>query len=264
MDSRNLLEMVNKLLLVQDIYFLMFFRNVTLFAHQGRKIIMARPIRTEHGKGNVDWTKQQLINAAAEQFSKLGFQGASLSKIREKVGVKNSTIVYHFKSKQGLYLAVTEHLEQSFAKMINDLVKRYEDAPALERFYQFCLTLQQWGSTQQYFTSISIQEMMNRELHSANSMFYQNFGTNLKRTIEFIKGNDEDVVWTKVNWQIFIVNVFLSILIGQAVSMAIPIALNISEENYKQQQINEVIRSQLMALVKDTKITEEFLELKLV
>ncbi|WNC73789.1 TetR/AcrR family transcriptional regulator [Thalassotalea psychrophila] len=224
---------------------------------------MTRPVKQEHGKGNVDWTKQQLINAAAEQFSKLGFEGASLSKIREKVDVKNSTIVYHFKSKQGLYLAVTEHLEQNFANMINDLVAQHEDAPALERFYQFCHTLQQWGSTQQYFTSIAIQEMMNRELHSANSMFYQNFGKRLMQTVEFIKGDDQDVVWVEVNWQIFIVNVFLSILIGQAVSVAIPIALKVSENDYKHQHINEVIRSQLLALVHDKQIAAEFLALKL-
>lgn len=223
---------------------------------------MARPVKTEYGKGNVDWTKQQLINAAAEQFSKLGFQGASLSKIREKVGVKNSTILYHFKSKEGLYLAVTEHLEQSFAKMINDLVEQYEDSPGLERFYQFCNALQQWGSTQQYFTSIAIQEMMNRELHSANSMFYQNFGRRLEQTIEFIKGDDEEVIWQRVNWKIYIVNVFLSILLGQAVSVAIPIALSISEEDYKQQHINEVIRSGLLALVNDKSVAEEFLETK--
>ncbi|WNC73865.1 TetR/AcrR family transcriptional regulator [Thalassotalea psychrophila] len=223
---------------------------------------MARPVKTEHGKGNVDWTKQQLINAAAEQFSKLGFQGASLSKIREKVGVKNSTILYHFKSKEGLYLAVTEHLEQSFAQMIDDLFQQYEDASAFERFYQFCNTLQQWGSTQQYFTSIAIQEMMNRELHSANSMFYQNFGKRLEQTVDFIKGDDEEVIWQKVNWKIYIVNVFLSILLGQAVSVAIPIALSISEEDYKQQHINEVIRSQLLALVNDRSVAEEFLETK--
>ncbi|WNC67134.1 TetR/AcrR family transcriptional regulator [Thalassotalea nanhaiensis] len=224
---------------------------------------MARPVKTEHGKGNVEWTKQQLINAAAEQFSKLGFQGASLSKIREKVGVKNSTIVYHFKSKEGLYLAVTEHLEKSFAKMINDLVEQHADEPAIERFYQFCYTLQQWGSNQQYFTSIAIQEMMNRELHSANSMFYQNFGRRLNQTIEFIKGHDGAETWTKVNWKIFIVNVFLSILIGQAVSVAIPIALQIDEPTYKQQHINEVFRSQLLALVKDKHTAEQYLELKL-
>ncbi|WOH38645.1 TetR/AcrR family transcriptional regulator [Thalassotalea fonticola] len=220
---------------------------------------MARPVKTEQGKGNVEWTKQQLIHAAAEQFSKFGFEGASLSKIREKVGVKNSTILYHFKSKAGLYLAVTEHLESSFASTLSELINSNEHLTALERLGVFCKTLQSWGIEHQNFTAIIIQEMMNKELHSANSLFYQNIGALFQQVIAFIKGDESEDVWLDVNWQVCIVNIIFSILVGQAVSVAIPMAMGIDEAEYRTQQLDEIIRNQTLAMVRNRETALEFL-----
>ena len=221
---------------------------------------MARPIKSEQGKGNVDWTKEQLIQAAAEQFSLHGFEGASLSKIREKVGVKNSTIMYHFKSKQGLYLAVTQHLEQSLSYLVQSTAQQHSHLPVMERFTVFCLELQKWCVIEQTFASILIQETMNKQLHSADSFIYQNIGKHFQHAITFLQGEPIDPLWKNINWPIFITNLIFSILVGQAISIAVPMTLGIDEKAYKTQQLSEVMRMNLMANIVDQTLVKKFLE----
>ena len=221
---------------------------------------MARPIKGTEGKGNVDWTKEKLIQAAASQFALYGFEGASLSKIREQVGVKNSTIMYHFKSKQGLYLAVTKHLEQSLSDFVQQIMLQHSRLPVMERFSVFCFELQKWCGIEQTFTSIMIQETMNKQLHSAESFIYQNIGKHFEQAIIFLQGSPVDPLWKDVNWSIFIVNLIFSILVGQGISIAVPITLGIDEQIYKQQQIAEVIRSHLLANIKEADLVTAFLD----
>ena len=220
---------------------------------------MARPIKGSEGKGNVNWTKEQLILAAADQFALHGFEGASLSKIREKVGVKNSTIMYHFKSKQGLYLAVTKHLEQSLSQFVQKIIDQHYHLPVMKRFNVFCFELQKWCGVEQTFASIIVQETMNKQLHSADSFIYQNIGKHFEQAIVFLQGSPIDPLWSELNWQIFIVNLIFSILVGQAISIAVPITLGIDEQSYKTQQLNEVVRMNLMANINDQQAVLNFL-----
>ncbi len=220
---------------------------------------MVRPIKAGEGKGNVDWTKEKLIQAAASQFALHGFEGASLSKIREQVGVKNSTIMYHFKSKQGLYLAVTKHLEQSLSDFVERIVKHHSCLPVMERFKVFCFELQRWCGVEQTFASIIVQETMNKQLHSADSFIYQNIGKHFEQAILFLQGSPIDPLWREINWQIFIVNLIFSILVGQAISIAVPITLGIDEQRYKTEQLSEVLRINLIANINDQQAVLIFL-----
>ena len=50
--------------------------------------------------------KEKLLKIAAQEFSKHGYEGASLDAIAQKVGVTKAAIYYHFKDKDALYEAV--------------------------------------------------------------------------------------------------------------------------------------------------------------
>lgn len=219
---------------------------------------MARPSKTEHGKGNVEWTKQQLILAAAEQFALFGFEGASLSKIRERVGVKNSTIMYHFKSKAGLHLAVKEHLEQSLGQFANSL-EPHKNQPVLPRFSLFCQLFKQWSEQEQTYTAIIVQEMMNKQMPAQEHHIYKNIGKHFQQITQFIQGQPIDPLWRELNWPVFTLNLTFTILIGQAISHGVPVTLNMSEQEYKQQQLQQVISSSLLAHTNDQTLVEKFL-----
>jgi AcrR family transcriptional regulator len=55
-------------------------------------------------------TRQALIQAALEIFGRDGYDAASTRAIAEAAGANQALIGYHFKGKDGLYLAVFEHI----------------------------------------------------------------------------------------------------------------------------------------------------------
>lgn len=220
---------------------------------------MSRPAKKDSGKGNIEWTRNELIEAAAKQFAKWGFEGASLSKIRELVDVKNSTIHYHFGSKQGLYDAVTRRLEESLAALIEEL-QQHADAAPMERLCICCEKLQAWVNNQQDFTAIVIQEMMSKQIQDSNEAFYKALGNRLAAISEFLRGNDSGEEWREVQWEIYTVNLLLGILIGQGVSIAVPLTFGMSDREYQHKQLDDLITTQLLSLTNDRQKAIDFLQ----
>lgn len=66
----------------------------------------------DHTKKNAD-TKAKLIEAAGEIFAARGFQSATVREITNRAGTPLGAINYHFRDKQGLFVAVLEHSHQS-------------------------------------------------------------------------------------------------------------------------------------------------------
>ncbi|WP_404333619.1 CerR family C-terminal domain-containing protein [Sphingomonas sp. MMS12-HWE2-04] len=58
-----------------------------------------------------------LLDAAIDQFGRLGFEGASTRAIARASGTAMSSITYHFGGKQGLYLAAAEHIAQAIREL---------------------------------------------------------------------------------------------------------------------------------------------------
>lgn len=59
-----------------------------------------------------DATREQLIKAALVVFARDGYSAASTRALAQSAGVNQALIGYHFGGKQGLYLAVFEHIAQ--------------------------------------------------------------------------------------------------------------------------------------------------------
>ena len=66
---------------------------------------MARPKNTENAVARRD----ELINASAKLFNKLGFQRTTVRNIAEEIGITSGSIFYHFDNKEQLLEAVIEH-----------------------------------------------------------------------------------------------------------------------------------------------------------
>ena len=73
---------------------------------------MTQPRRQKH-KGvyvHGEATKHRLIEAALDLFGRHGFDGASTRRIADEAGVNISMISYYFGNKEGLLVAVGEHI----------------------------------------------------------------------------------------------------------------------------------------------------------
>ncbi len=70
-------------------------------------------------------TKARILSAALELFSKNGFEGVSVKQIAELVGVKDSSLYKHYKSKQEI-----------FDTLLAQMNARFEEAVAAHRLPQ--------------------------------------------------------------------------------------------------------------------------------
>lgn len=63
-------------------------------------------------------THAQLIEAALDVFGRLGYEGASTREIAKAADANLAAIVYHFGGKEGLHLAVAQHIADSIAAKV--------------------------------------------------------------------------------------------------------------------------------------------------
>jgi TetR/AcrR family transcriptional regulator len=77
----------------------------------------------------------RVLRAAAEIFSSLGYDAASISAIAHRAGVSKANIFHHFKSKAALYQQVLHDACQSFSDAIDAASRLEEDDAARLRAY---------------------------------------------------------------------------------------------------------------------------------
>lgn len=75
-------------------------------------------------------TRAQLIDAALDVFGRLGFEGASTREIAKAAKANLAAIVYHFGGKEGLYVAVAEHVAQSILSRMGPILVRVRSPAA--------------------------------------------------------------------------------------------------------------------------------------
>ena len=75
---------------------------------------MSRPAKQQRSER----TRRQLLDAAREAFTRLGFAEASMEEIAERAGVTRGPLYHYFDSKQDLFAAVYEEVEQALAAEI--------------------------------------------------------------------------------------------------------------------------------------------------
>jgi AcrR family transcriptional regulator len=67
-------------------------------------------------------TRAQLIDAALDAFGRAGFEGASTRDIAKAANANLAAILYHFGGKEGLHLAVAEHIAQSIGAKLGPTI----------------------------------------------------------------------------------------------------------------------------------------------
>lgn len=73
-------------------------------------------------------TKDRIEQVALELFAKKGYQSASIRDIGKLVGIKESSIYYHFKNKQAIMDSLLEKINQLIEKMTADFDREFAKA----------------------------------------------------------------------------------------------------------------------------------------
>ena len=75
---------------------------------------MSRPAKQQRSER----TRRRLLDAAREVFRRHGFADASMEEIAQRAGVSRGPLYHYFDSKQDLFAAVYEEVEQALAAEI--------------------------------------------------------------------------------------------------------------------------------------------------
>lgn len=76
--------------------------------------------------------KESILQVATLLFSKNGFRHTSIEEIANMTGVAEGTIFYHFKSKDGLFLAILDNLKKDVIEQVTEFYSRREFGNGLE------------------------------------------------------------------------------------------------------------------------------------
>lgn len=74
-------------------------------------------------------SSKKLRDVALSHFANFGYEGASLSKIAEEVGIKKPTIYSHYKGKDDLFLSVVQYVFQLERRRILEYFQLCADMP---------------------------------------------------------------------------------------------------------------------------------------
>ena len=82
-------------------------------------------------------TKEKLVAAALDLFSKKGYSATSVDEIAESIGIKGPNLYKYFKGKEALFKELSELSDQSYLdkmNLVNNKAASIEDAQGLKAF----------------------------------------------------------------------------------------------------------------------------------
>ncbi len=82
-------------------------------------------------------TKEKLVTAALDLFSKKGYSATSVDEIAESIGIKGPNLYKYFKGKEALFKELSELSDQSYLdkmNLVNNKADSIEDAQGLKAF----------------------------------------------------------------------------------------------------------------------------------
>lgn len=72
---------------------------------------------------------KRILEAAKTLFSVHGYDGVPISAIAKEAGVSQANIIYHFKSKKGLYCEVLSNANERVTRFLEELHDEYDNLP---------------------------------------------------------------------------------------------------------------------------------------
>jgi len=105
-------------------------------------------------KRDAEGTRSAVLKSAERLFAERGFNGTSLAEISRASGISDGLILYHFKSKQGLYQDVLEGAGKRYMDVLQGI--RAEDLPPAEMMGAALKAVFEFWKTDDTYNRISL------------------------------------------------------------------------------------------------------------
>lgn len=129
--------------------------------------------------------RERLLDAAAAEFSELGYTGASIAGIARRAGMSKSTVFHHFNSKEALYLAVIGSAVGDFGQRIDHVLG--EDGPCGQVLARFqCEHLRQLQDHRQVARLI-LRELQDPALEHRKPLIIELLSSNFTRLVRYLE-----------------------------------------------------------------------------
>ena len=131
-----------------------------------------------------DGTRQRILEAALEEFSRHGLGGARVDRIAERAGANKRMLYYYFGDKDGLFLAALEHSYAQIrsAERALDLAHR-DPREAVKRLVEF--TWRYYLDHPEFMTLLN-SENLHKGRHVSRSKRVRDMHTTLTETLRAV------------------------------------------------------------------------------
>lgn len=116
---------------------------------------MAEILKAKPKKKSQQDTKEKLMRAALDVFSKVGYNAATTRAIAKKAGVNESLIQRYFESKLGLFIAIKHQVREN---LINQFLTYDASETLEEEFVKFIKTRLQSTPREKKFLKLALSE----------------------------------------------------------------------------------------------------------
>jgi AcrR family transcriptional regulator len=174
-------------------------------------------------------TKQKILDAAIQLFSRKGFRSTSLSDLVQATGLTKGALYHHFKNKDSLFYAVLENLRFLWRERVfRDMLEKQSALERLETLFDNHARLIEERETFCLVLSSLVMEMdnVNAEFMDALREIFADLTALIQRIIE--KGQESGEIRGDLDPRLLALN-----LVGMMEGNSIPWILNRGKVNYQ-------------------------------
>lgn len=135
-------------------------------------------------KNDPDGLKQRIFASALTEFSEAGLKGARLERIAEQASTTKRMVVYHFKNKEALYIAVLEYAYTHIRK--DELALNLATQPPAEAIRQLTEANFNYHASHPAFIRLISMENMQRGQYARRSEKLRQLNSSALQTLEEI------------------------------------------------------------------------------
>ncbi len=189
-------------------------------------------------------TKQKILDAAIQLFSRKGFRSTSLSDLAQATGLTKGALYHHFRNKDALFYAVLENLRFLWRERVfRDMLEKKNALERLETLFDNHARLIEERETFCLVLSSLVMEMdsVNTEFMDALREVFADLTALIQRIIE--KGQENREVRRDLDPRLLALN-----LVGMMEGNSIPWILNRGNVDY--QKMSSTQRHRLLGGLK--------------
>lgn len=154
-------------------------------------------------------TRTRILDAAEDLFAQVGYSGASVKMIGERVGVTGAMIHYYFKSKEKLYRAVVDRIVHDLETMAREIIATRK--PPVERLEIYLHWFYDYIAQHPNFSRMSVMGLGRDEADYATKVFRARVRPLYKLGVRFFENGIKKGLFEPVDVGALLVTIYATV-----------------------------------------------------